>query len=257
MKVRLLLSYKGSDFFGWQRQDQHRTVQAEIEKSLFKIFKREVTVVGSGRTDAGVHALGQTAHFEIQEDLLKNKNLKKALNAVLPGDISVLECWKAPENFHARASAVKKTYLYFIFTGDSSPVLFPDLVWWRKGGELKLEKLKDLSQVFMGTWDFKSFQNSGSEVESSVRQIHTSLWNQLSDSFYFYKITGSGFLKQMVRNIVGTSIELLKFERASQKLEGILLAKDRKQALITAPSQGLYLKKVFYPSSLDKACRPL
>ncbi|MBC6415709.1 MAG: tRNA pseudouridine(38-40) synthase TruA [Bdellovibrionales bacterium] len=253
MKVRLLLAYKGSHFFGWQRQVKLRSVQAEVEKALFKIFKQKINVIASGRTDTGVHALGQTAHFEIEENLLENKNLKKALNAIFPVDLSVVNCWRAPEDFHARKSAVKKTYLYFIFTGESSPVLFPDLIWWRRES-LNLQKLKELSQAFIGTKDFKSFQNSGSTVKSTVRRVYSSCWYQLSPFVYYYKITGSGFLKQMVRNIVGTSLELLKSQRALQNLEHIFLSKERKQAFLTAPSRGLYLEKVFYPPSLDKAC---
>ncbi|MDE0091839.1 MAG: tRNA pseudouridine(38-40) synthase TruA [Oligoflexia bacterium] len=256
MKIRLLLSYKGSGFFGWQKQSRHRTVQGEIEKALHQLFKKKIRLVGSGRTDTGVHALGQTAHFELEEAGLKNMALKKALNSLLPEDISVLDCWKAPLEFHARFSAKKKSYLYFIFVGDSPPVLFRDLVWWKKE-DLNLEKLHKMSQVILGTRDFKSFQSSGSEVKSSVRSIYQSRWFQFSPSFYCYKVTGSGFLKQMVRNLVGTYIDLLKEKKGEQKLRQILNSLDRRQALSTAPSCGLYLKKVFYPSALDKTCYKL
>lgn len=262
MKVRLLLSYKGTHFFGWQRQKNERTVQEELEKSLFQIFKKEIAVTGSGRTDAGVHALGQTAHFEIEESFFQKKKffeekkLKTALNAVCSPDLAVLDCWSAPLDFHARASAIKKTYLYFVFTGDSPPVLFSDLLYWIKK-PLDLKKLNSLAGFFIGSHDFKSFQNSGSEVKNTVRKIFASRWIRLSPSLYCYKITGSGFLKQMVRNIVGSSLELLRFEKPEPKLERILISKDRRRALKTAPSQGLYLKEVFYPPSLDKACRLL
>ena len=253
MKIRLLLSYKGTLFSGWQKQIRQRTVQGEIEKILLKLFKKKISLIGSGRTDAGVHALGQTAHFELKEEDLKNMDLKKALNSLLPKDISVLDCWKAPLDFHARFSAKKKTYLYFIFTGENPPVLFQDLVWWKKT-DLDLEKLNKMSQVILGSMDFKSFQSSGSEVKSSVRAIYQSRWTQTSAQFYSYKVTGSGFLKQMVRNLVGTYIDLLKESKREQKLRQILKARDRKQALSVAPGQGLYLKKVFYSSKLDKSC---
>ena len=253
MKIRLLLSYKGTGFFGWQKQSRQRTVQGEIEKTLFQLFKKKISLIGSGRTDTGVHALGQTAHFELEKADLKNIVLKKALNSLFPEDISVLDCWQAPLEFHARFSAKKKNYQYFIFTGDSPPVLFRDLVWWKKEG-LNLEKLNKMSQLILGTMDFKSFQSAGSEVKSSVRTVYQSRWSQISPSFYCYQITGSGFLKQMVRNLVGTYMDLLKEKRGEQKLRQILRALDRRQALSTAPSQGLYLKKVFYSSPLDKAC---
>ena len=253
MKIRLLLSYKGTDFFGWQRQNQQRTVQGEIEKTLLQLFKKKISLVGSGRTDTGVHALGQTAHFELEEDDLRNIALKKALNSLLPKNISVLDCWKAPLEFHARFNAKKKSYQYFIFTGESPPVLFHDLVWWKRVS-LDLEKLNKMSQAVLGTKDFKSFQSAGSEVKSSVRTVYQSRWTQISSSFYCYQITGSGFLKQMVRNLVGTHIGLLKEKKREQKFRQILGSLDRRQALGTAPSQGLYLKKVFYSSALDKAC---
>ena len=252
MKIRLLLSYKGTNFFGWQKQSSQRTVQGEIEKILLRLFKRKISLVGSGRTDAGVHALGQSAHFELEKDL-KNIDLKKALNSLFPFDISVLDCWKAPVDFHARFSAKKKTYNYFIFTGDSPPVLFRDLVWWNKG-DLDLEKLNKISEEIVGTKDFKSFQSSGSDVKNTVRTIYESRWIKVSNSLYCYKITGSGFLKQMVRNLVGTYTGLLKEKRANQKLKQILRALDRREALSPAPSEGLYLKRVFYSSSLDKTC---
>ena len=253
MKIRLLLSYKGTHFFGWQRQSRHRTVQGEIEKVLFKLFNKKISLVGSGRTDTGVHALGQTAHFELEEKSLKSIILKKALNSLLPEDISVLDCWKAPLDFHARFSAKKKSYQYFIFTGDSPPVLFLDLVWWQKAS-LDLEKLQKMSQLILGTQDFKSFQSAGSDVSKTVRTVYQSRWSQISPSFYCYQITGSGFLKQMVRNLVGTYIDLLKEKRREQKLKQILGSLDRRKALGTAPGQGLYLKKVFYSQTLDKAC---
>ena len=252
MKIRLLLSYKGSRFFGWQRQNNKRTVQAEIEQALFQLFKQKFSVIGSGRTDTGVHALGQTAHFEIKDIHLKSIPITKALNHLLPEDISVLASWKAPEEFHARFSAKKKSYLYFIFTGESPPVLFRDLVWWRRE-ELPLKKLQKISKLILGTKDFKSFQTSGSNVKDTVRSIYQSQWVRISPSFYCYKITGSGFLKQMVRNLIGTYIDLLKDKNPEKRLKNILASLDRKTALGTAPGQGLYLKKVFYPPSLDRS----
>lgn len=251
MKIRLLLSYKGSQFFGWQRQNRKRTVQEEIERALFNIFQEKISVTGSGRTDAGVHALGQTAHFELKEQSLKKISLKKAINHFLPKDVSVLNCWKTASEFHARFSAVRKSYLYLIWTEDSPPVLFKDLVWWRPG-DLALENLKRISALVLGAHDFKSFQNSGSQVKNTVRNIYQSQWKRLSPSFYCYKITGSGFLKQMVRNLVGTFVGLSTEKDPEKKINRILAHKNRKMALRTAPGQGLYLQKVFYPSYLDK-----
>ncbi len=252
MKIRLLLSYKGSRFFGWQKQKGQRTVQGEIETALFQLFKKDIPIVGAGRTDTGVHALGQTAHLEVEDKALKRMPLQAALNHFLPEDISVLGCWKAPEEFHARFSAKKKSYWYFIWTGDSPPALFNDLVWWKKGG-LQLEKLQKMSKVIVGVKDFKSFQSAGSSVKNAVRRVYQSQWTKISPFFYCYKITGSGFLKQMVRNLMGAYIDLLKDKAPEKKLQIILEQRDRRAALGTAPGQGLYLKKIFYPPSLDKA----
>jgi len=234
MKIRLLLSYKGSQFFGWQKQGSKRTVQDEIEKALFQLFKKNIPIVGSGRTDTGVHALGQTAHLELEDKLLKKIPFKTALNHYFPKDVSILDCWQAPEVFHARFSAKKKSYWYFIWTGDSHPVLFGDLVWWKKG-DLPLEKLQKISKLILGTQDFKSFQSAGSSVKNSVRSIYQSQWIKVSPSLYCYKITGSGFLKQMVRNLVGTYIDLLKEKNPEKKLKSILACRDRKAARGPAP----------------------
>ena len=256
MKIRLLLSYKGSQFFGWQRQKDKRTVQEEMEKALFQLFQKRILVTSSGRTDTGVHALGQSAHIELEEGCLKNIPLKKALNHLLPKDISVLESWKAPKEFHARFSAKKKSYLYFIWTGDSPPVLFSDLLWWRKDG-LILEKLEKMAGLILGVKDFKSFQNSGSNVKDTVRTVYQSKWNQVSPSLYCYKITGSGFLKNMIRNLVGTYMGLLKSKNPEKKLKDILNRRDRQAALKTAPGQGLYLRRVYYPLKMERACSKL
>ena len=126
------------------------------------------------------------------------------------------------------------------------------MVWWKRE-DLNLKKLQKISSLILGTQDFKSFQSSGSDVKDTVRSIYQSQWTKLSPSFYCYKITGSGFLKQMVRNLVGTYIDLLKNKNPEQKMKNILACRDRKAAFRTAPGQGLYLKKVFYPSSLDRA----
>ena len=253
MKIRLLISYKGTNFFGWQKQKKGRTVQSEIEKALRKIFSEKFSVVGSGRTDAGVHALGQTAHFEIHEKKLKGVNLVPALNYHLPKDISILEAWQASEDFHARFSAVKKTYHYFIFLSEVPSPLFDEFAW-HIPRKLPFQTLQKMAKIFKGEKDFKSFQNRGSDVKNTIQKIYTSKWIKISPFLYCYEVTGSGFLKQMVRNMVGSQIDLLKCENPAKNLENIIKSKDRRKALGKAPSQGLYLKEVFYPSTLDRKC---
>ena len=259
MKIRILLSYKGTGFCGWQKQARHRTVQAVAEKALFRLFEQSLSLTGAGRTDTGVHALGQTAHFSLSSpEKLKNiPQLKRALNRLLPPDTAVLDAWRAPENFHSRKSALKKTYLYLIGTGDSPHVLFRDMLWWRRCGPLALDILNKMSGLVTGERDFKSFQNAGSPVQNTVRRLYDMRWFGLSPCVFACRMTGSGFLKQMARNLVGTFIHLLKKPNPEQKLKDILACRDRKSALETAPGQGLYLKHVFYPATLDKACKPL
>lgn len=256
MKIRLLLSYKGTHFFGWQRQKNKRSVQGDLEQALFKLFKKKISVIGSGRTDAGVHALGQTAHFEITQSQLKNKNILVAINHFLPKDLSVLKAYLAPDTFHARFSCIKKTYYYFIWTGLSKPALLYDFICWKKQ-DLCLKTLQKLSDVIIGTHNFKSFQTSGSSVKNSIKTITQSEWRLVSPQIYRYKIQGSGFLKQMVRNLVGTYLDLLKEPQAVTKMLAILKSQDRRQALGTAPGKGLYLKKAFYPCSIDKQCKKI
>ncbi len=253
MKIRLLLSYKGTHFFGWQKQKNQQTIQGELEKSLKEIFQKPISVIGSGRTDAGVHAIGQQAHFEIDEEDLRKINLFQALNHLLPKDISILEVWKTSEDFHARFSAQKKIYQFFLFVSPIPPALFREYVWWVKQ-PICFKKLQKMAKVFKGTQDFKSFQSAGSDVGSTVKTIYSSCWIKISPHMFSYEIKGSGFLKQMVRNIVGTQIDLLKEDKPEETLKVILKSKDRRKALGTAPSQGLYLKEVFYPSVLDRAC---
>ena len=253
MKIRLLLSYKGTHFSGWQKQKNQRTIQGELEKSLAEIFKKSISVIGSGRTDAGVHAIGQQAHFEIDPQDLRKIDLFQALNHLVPEGISILEVWKAPHNFHARFSAQKKTYQFFIFVSPMPPSLFGEYVWWIKQPTC-FKKLRKMAKTFKGIKNFKSFQNSGSDTENTIKTIYFSRWIKMSHNMYCYEIQGSGFLKQMVRNIVGTQIDLLKEDSPSQVLESILKREDRRAALGKAPSQGLYLKEVFYPSVLDREC---
>ncbi len=253
MKIRLLLSYKGTHFLGWQKQKNQRTIQGELEKSLKEIFKKPISIIGSGRTDTGVHAIGQQAHFEINEGDLKKINLFQALNHLVPNDISILKVWKAPEDFHARFSAQKKIYQFFIFVSPMPPALFREYVWWIKR-PICLKTLQKIAKRFKGTQDFKSFQNSGSDVENTVKTIYSSCWVKMSSNMYSYEIKGSGFLKQMVRNIVGTQIDLLRGDNPEVKLQDILKSRNRVRALGTAPSQGLYLKEVFYSSALDRRC---
>ena len=253
VKIRVLLSYEGTHFAGWQRQKRERTVQGEVEKAVSELFQLKIPVIGSGRTDRGVHALGQTAHFEIPEQKLKNKNLIQALNHITAEDISFHKAWKAPMEFHSRFSAERKTYIFFLSTGKTPSALFRRFVSWRKVC-LDLDKLNELAAALQGRFDFKSFQNAGSSVSSTVQTVYTAHWRRLRPSLWRFSITGTGFLRRMVRNIVGAQIELACKGRKAQDLRQILERKDRSCAFSPAESRGLFLKEVFYPKKLDRRC---
>ena len=257
MKIRLTLSYQGTHFYGWQRQKNVRTVQGELEKALFRLFRRPVPLTGSGRTDAGVHALGQTAHFEIPDSLRKPLNILKALNHLTPQDISLYGAFRAPEEFHARFSAKKKTYSFFVFTAPFPPALGRDFVYWRPG-ELNLKKLQKTAEVLVGTKDFKSLQSSGaSDRDKTIKTVYSAKWTAPAPFLYRFDMTGSGFLKQMVRNAVGAQLSLLREKSPEEILREILKTCDRSQAPAPAPGRGLYLLRVFYPPELNKKCRAL
>ncbi len=266
MKIRLLLSYQGTNFFGWQRQRQKRTVQGELEKAIKALFQAEAPLTGSGRTDAGVHAIAQNAHFElpasVSEKKLRRMSIVKALNRLSPPDVSILRAWEAPRGFHARTSAEKKTYIYLIFFSAAPPALLREYILWQKPPPADpdfcpLKPLNKMAQILEGERDFKSFQSSGSDIRETVRTVSRSEWRREAPGLFRYQITGSGFLKQMVRNIAGSQIGLLGRESPEQDFLQILKSRDRRKALRPAPPCGLYLKEVFYPPELERQCRQL
>lgn len=260
MKIRFLVSYDGTDFCGWQRQG-HTTptsVQATLEEALAKLLGQKITLFASGRTDAGVHALGQVCHFQVDlpEKRFENWDLCWALRAVLPPSISVKKAWIAPDDFHATISATHKTYKYFIYNSPrSNPFLTRTSAWNRH--PMDLAHLQASASFLVGKHDFKSFQTTGTPVPHTVRTIMDAKWEQKSKNIVQFSVTGDGFLKQMVRNLVGTQLWLAKDGRPSADMADIIAAQDRRLAGPSAAPQGLFLWKVYYPSDLDKRCRPL
>ena len=178
MKIRVLLSYDGTHFAGWQRQTNKRTVQGEIETALAELFQEKIPIFASGRTDRGVHALGQVIHFEILKAKLKKINLIKALNHLTGPDISLTAAWQAPKDFHARFSAEKKTYLFLISTQKSPPALGRHFLWWLPAG-INPAHLNQMAEVLIGAHDFKGFYTAGSEVSDTVRTVYEARWVEL------------------------------------------------------------------------------
>lgn len=258
MRIRFLVSYDGTGYCGWQRQGHDIGIQQVLEEALGKLFQQKIVLFASGRTDAGVHAIAQVCHFDVDvpESRLLTRDMCWALRSMLPPAISVRKAWIAPDDFHATLSAIRKTYRYFIYHHPRPNPFWVRTSHWMRY-PLELSHLQASTPHLLGRHDFKSFQTVGTPVKDTVRTIFDAKWEQKSRHLLQFTITGEGFLKQMVRNIVGTQLLLEKEERDPSEIAQIIAAKDRRKAGPSAPPEGLFLWKVFYPADLDKRCRPL
>lgn len=252
-RIRLKISYDGSRYHGWQKQAEGTlTIQGQLESTLSQLLNEPITTIGSGRTDAGVHALAQNVHFETTKDP-KRYSWLKALNGMLPADISVRDAWIAPPEFHALYSARRKVYKYRIWNHPVPSPIQRQFSYWIPGN-LSLDSLNLLAAGLIGTHDFASFQSAGTELKTTVRTLFKSQWVQRSPRILEYTVEGTGFLKQMVRNIVGTQLFLEKQGKGVEALIEILKTRDRQRAKDPAPPQGLFLNQVHYPRALDNTC---
>ncbi|SDB35807.1 tRNA pseudouridine38-40 synthase [Desulfonatronum thiosulfatophilum] len=247
-RLKLQLAYAGTDFHGWQLQDGARTVQGCLEKALAQLVGRPVRVHGAGRTDAGVHALGQVAHVQVPA---RRGNLpwQRALNALLPQDVCVVEVQIVPDSFHARFDANRKTYSYTLWTEPT--YVLPQ----RKGyvwpvGRLDLEAMVQASKYLVGRRDWSAFQNRGTPVRSTVRtvfDVHPEIGGRPNETVWFF--SADGFLKQMVRNMMGCLVTVGKGKLCADQVEAILRQGSRASAPATAPARGLCLERVEYRES--------
>ena len=242
---KLTLAYRGEDFYGWQRQDPHPTVQLAIENALRKIYGKSFPVAGSGRTDRGVHALGQTASTQLPPTHPPTV-LLRALNFHLPPGVRVLSVQKEKPKFHARFSARGKTYRYRIV---NSPVLHPLEIGraWHVPRPLDLASVRRAARLFVGKHDFASFtSNPGYERESTVRRLRSIRISRKPGNVLELSFDGDGFLYRMVRNLVGALVKVGHDRLSAADLKKILLARSRASAPPTAPAEGLYLLQVRY-----------
>lgn len=242
-KILLEIEYNGKDFCGWQTQNNVRTVQEVLEGQISLLLNENICLFASGRTDAGVHALGQTAHFETNSNFDINK-LSKAINFGLDKDVSVLFAKEVDPNFHARYFVKKKTYLYKIYNSKIEKPLKNGLCTQVKY-DLDIEKMKKASKFFLGKHDFSAFCASGNSTKDFVRTIFDIKIEKVADEIHFY-IIGDGFLYNMVRIIVGTLVAVGKGKINPQEIPAIIESKNRKKAGETMPACGLYLFKVEY-----------
>jgi len=242
---KIIVEYDGGNYSGWQIQkNTSQTIQQKLEESLTKINKDRVQVTGAGRTDAGVHAAGQSANFFLDVDIPLNK-IPIALNTELPADIICKKAEKVDEDFHARYDARGKKYRYRILNSNFNSVFVRNFVYnvYKK---LDLKVMQRAAEIFEGSHDFASFCAAGSSVESTVRKIYSLDLYRAEDGEIWIDVIGNGFLYNMIRILAGTLIETGLGKRTLSELEYILQSCDRNNAGFTAPAQGLTLIKVFY-----------
>jgi tRNA pseudouridine38-40 synthase len=273
---KLTLAYDGTDFRGWQVQPDEVTVQGELQAALKRITGESPLPQGSGRTDAGVHALGQVASFQLAAPI-PAENLQRALNRTLPPSIRILEARTAPDTFHARHSSVAKTYEYRIYRGEICPPLLARYVYachW----SMDMELLQRSARLFEGEHDFLSFAATDPDLTTriscsshdleqeikpptaapaatTVRTIYSSRWEERkteAGELLVYRVRGNGFLHHMVRNLVGTMLDVGRGQLRCEEIAGIFAARNRAAAGPTAPARGLFLISVEYDEEMNR-----
>jgi len=249
MNFKLLIQYDGTDFRGWQVQPGERTVQGELQRVVSLIEDADVYVCGSGRTDSGVHAEGQVANIKLQKSFTPEK-LRGAINGNLWRDLRILHVEKAADDFHARFSAKGKTYVYRVI---NAPVISP--FWSRyahhEARPLNVNQMNEAAKYFLGEHDWTAFSAAQSDSENRVRNVTNftveTVWDTRAQSQIIeFRITGEGFLRYMVRSIVGTMLEVGRGEKDFDTIQTAIVSGDRNLAGATAPAHGLTLLKVFY-----------
>ncbi|HSP87385.1 MAG TPA: tRNA pseudouridine(38-40) synthase TruA [Ignavibacteriaceae bacterium] len=241
MNYKLTIQYDGTNYAGWQIQAGDKTVQQTITECIATLTGKQINLIGSGRTDSGVHALGQEANFRIDEELDLYK-FKYSLNSVLPKDISIINSAEVPEEFHARYDARKRKYLY-LFVNYKSP--FYEKYSYRYFYKLDCNFLNKISKSFIGEKDFTSFSRKASETEEKECIVYDIGWKE-TKGFVFFFIEANRFLHGMVRTIIGTLLNAQKNNYDEKYIEDIFSAKNRETASESVPSRGLFLYKVKY-----------
>ena len=241
--IKLTIEYDGKDFNGWQKQPNKLNIQGEIERAIYNITKEEVDLIGSGRTDAGVHALGQVANFKTNSQISIEK-IPLAINSQLKNSIVIKEAEEVNERFHSRYNAKRKTYRYIINNSKCGTAIYRNLEY-SYPFKLDVEKMKQASKYFEGEHDFKAFKSSGTSSKNSVRTIYKAIVKQEGEKIII-ELTGNGFLYNMVRIISGTLLDVGLGKIQAEEIPEIIESKDRQRAGKTLPAHGLYLVEVKY-----------
>ncbi len=241
---RLTIEYDGARYHGWQRQKKDITIQATIEEALALITRQKISLIGSGRTDAGVHALGQVANFKCHTRLDAD-TFQKALNSLLPDDIVIKACHEMPLEFHARYDVKSKVYQYRIINRPLPSALMRCYTWHIRS-PLNTGAINHALKGLLGCHDFKAFEATGSPRSHTRRTILRADWIVEKEDIHCFYIEADGFLRYMVRNLVGTLVDVGLNKKTVQAFQEILSSRNRSQAGATAPPQGLYLSQVKY-----------
>ncbi|MFI5322363.1 MAG: tRNA pseudouridine(38-40) synthase TruA [Thermodesulfobacteriota bacterium] len=241
--IKLAIEYDGTNYVGWQRQPTGPTIQETIETSLKVITGEDIKLLGSGRTDSGVHALGQVAHFRT-ESRLSISEIQKGLNSILPKDIAIIETEEVDPGFHAQLSARSKTYIYKILNRPFPSAILRDRTWFIPF-PLNALLMNEAARMLLGEHDFRAFTQSESTVKSTIRNVFSAGVETRKDILEF-RIESDGFLKRMVRLIVGTLVQVGKEKITPEQFYGILESGEKTKFVHSAPARGLYLKEVRY-----------
>ncbi|HUS27082.1 MAG TPA: tRNA pseudouridine(38-40) synthase TruA [Kofleriaceae bacterium] len=242
--IRLVVEYDGSQLHGWQRQHGVPTVQEHLEIALAKLLTHEVQVTGASRTDAGVHARGQVASFRTERPIPVH-GVRRGLNSLLPPDIAIRDASEVPEDFHPRFSATGKHYRYTILARPERSPRWRDRAW-HHSEPLSLPAMHDAARALIGEHDFAAFRAAGCTAKTTLRRVDSIAFTRLHPHLLEVDIRGNAFLRQMVRIIVGTLTEVGAGRRPVSQVAEILAGRDRTQAGVTAPAQGLELLEVRY-----------
>jgi len=242
--IKLLIEYDGTNYLGWQVQPKGLTIQGVLEEKLELLSGEPIRLFASVRTDSGVHAFGQVAHFKTRSRM-DIRTMQKALNSILPPDIVIRKVEEADEDFHARKHSKSKIYEYRILNRNLRSAFHRGYVWYIPQ-TLNLTEMKKATQSLIGEHDFSAFRTMGSPTRTTVRRVIRAEWKRGREGAIRFEIEANGFLKQMVRSIIGTLVEIGKGKINATEFRKILESKDRRKAGPTAPARGLFLREVKY-----------